>query len=159
MTGEKVDFQAAAEAAQENATEDRAKRERSGIDFPYVSLEGATEVARAIYARCGFGSCDQDELAAQMNQTLSGAFRMKTGAAKIFGLVEKDGRSAFRLSEIGKRIVSAETEQTGTNAGGIRFFADGSSTGGHISVLMGKREWRVNVAWLTGEIELDEKPE
>ncbi|MBB6485376.1 hypothetical protein [Rhizobium lusitanum] len=112
MTGEKVDFQAAAEAAQENATEDRAKRERSAIDFPYISLEGATEVARAIYARCGFGSCDQDELAAQMNQTLSGAFRMKTGAAKIFGLVEKDGRSAFRLSEIGKRIVSAETEQS-----------------------------------------------
>ena len=57
------------------------------------------------------------------------------------------------------RLTTAETEQTGTNAGGIRFFADGSSTGGHISVLMGRREWRVNVAWLTGEIELDEKPE
>lgn len=57
------------------------------------------------------------------------------------------------------RLTTAETEQTGTNAGGIRFFADGSSTGGHISVLMGSREWRVNVAWLTGEIELDEKPE
>lgn len=111
MVGEKVDFQAAADAAQGNATEDRAKRERSAIDFPYVSLEGATEVARAIYARCGFGSCDQDELAAQMGQTLSGAFRMKTGAAKTFGLVEKDGRSAFRLSEIGKRLVSSETEQ------------------------------------------------
>ncbi|MEX2746152.1 hypothetical protein AB3480_33970 [Rhizobium mongolense] len=112
MAGEKVDFQAAADAAQENATGDRAKRERSAIDFPYVPLEGAAEVVRAIYARCGFGSCDQDELAAQMGQTLSGAFRMKTGAAKTFGLVEKDGRSAFRLSEIGKRLVSAETEQS-----------------------------------------------
>ena len=57
------------------------------------------------------------------------------------------------------RLTTADTEQTGANSGGIRFFADGSSTGGHISVLMGNREWRINVAWLTGEIELDEKPE
>jgi len=57
------------------------------------------------------------------------------------------------------RLTTADTEQTGANSGGIRFFADGSSTGGHISVLMGNREWRINVAWLTNEIELDEKPE
>ena len=57
------------------------------------------------------------------------------------------------------RLTTAETEQTGANSGGIRFFADGSSTGGHVSVLMGEREWRINVAWLTGEIELDEQPE
>lgn len=46
-----------------------------------------------------------------MGQTLSGAFRLKTGAAKTFGLVDKDGRSAFKLSEIGKRIVAADTER------------------------------------------------
>ncbi len=57
------------------------------------------------------------------------------------------------------RLTTAETEQTGSNSGGIRFFSDGSSTGGHVSVLMGQREWRINVAWLTGEIELDEQPE
>lgn len=57
------------------------------------------------------------------------------------------------------RLTTAETEQTSANSGGIRFFADGSSTGGHVSVLMGEREWRINVAWLTGEIELDEQPE
>lgn len=57
------------------------------------------------------------------------------------------------------RLTTAETEQTGANSGGIRFFTDGSSTGGHVSVLMGQREWRINVAWLTGEIELDEQPE
>ncbi|HEY6545709.1 MAG TPA: GspH/FimT family pseudopilin [Dokdonella sp.] len=57
------------------------------------------------------------------------------------------------------RLTTAETEQTGANSGGIRFFSDGSSTGGHVSVLMGQREWRINVAWLTGEIELDEAPE
>ncbi|MDG4899676.1 MAG: hypothetical protein EOQ64_02350 [Mesorhizobium sp.] len=111
MTGEKVDFSEAANAARE-AGDDKSKRERSLIDFPYVSLEGAVEVARAIYSRCAFSSCDQDELAAEMGQTLSGAFRMKTGAAKTFALVEKDGRSAFRLSDIGKRIVAPETERS-----------------------------------------------
>jgi general secretion pathway protein H len=70
------------------------------------------------------------------------------------------GKKAVGLpKDMVMRLTTAETEQTGANAGGIRFFADGSSTGGHISVLMGSREWRVNVAWLTGEIELDEKPE
>ena len=57
------------------------------------------------------------------------------------------------------RLTTAENEQTGANSGGIRFFADGSSTGGHISVLQGQREWRINVAWLTGDIALDEAPE
>ncbi|TPI29001.1 hypothetical protein FJ414_26660 [Mesorhizobium sp. B3-1-6] len=111
MVGEKVDFDAAVNAAK-GADSEASKRERSTIDFPYVSLEGAMEVARAIYERCAFGSCDQDELAAQMGQTLSGAFRMKTGAAKTFALVDKDGRSAFRLSEIGKRAVASETEHS-----------------------------------------------
>nr|WP_310735246.1 GspH/FimT family pseudopilin [Dokdonella fugitiva] len=57
------------------------------------------------------------------------------------------------------QLTTADIEQTGAHSGGIRFFPDGSSTGGHISVLLGQREWRINVAWLTGEIALDEKPE
>ena len=70
------------------------------------------------------------------------------------------GKKAVSLpKDMVLRLTTAETEQTGANAGGIRFFADGSSTGGHISVLMGQREWRINVAWLTGEIALDDKPQ
>ncbi len=56
-------------------------------------------------------------------------------------------------------LTTADTEQTGSATGGIRFFPDGSSTGGHISVFQGQREWRVNVAWLTGDISLDEQPD
>ena len=41
-------------------------------------------------------------------------------------------------------------------AGGIRFFPDGSSSGGRVRLVSGAREWVVNVAWLTGEISLDE---
>jgi general secretion pathway protein H len=62
-------------------------------------------------------------------------------------------------SDMRLQLTTAEQEVTGGNSGGIRFFADGSSTGGHISVLQDRREWRVNVAWLTGDISLDEHPE
>lgn len=41
-------------------------------------------------------------------------------------------------------------------AGRIRFFPDGSSTGGRVRLSSGPREWIVNVAWLTGEISLEE---
>ena len=70
------------------------------------------------------------------------------------------GKSAVKLpKDMTLRLTTAEQEVVGNNAGGIRFFADGSSTGGHISVLMDRREWRINVAWLTGDISLDERPE
>lgn len=70
------------------------------------------------------------------------------------------GKGSVKLPKgMNLRLTTAETEVVGGNTGGIRFFPDGSSTGGHISVFQGQREWRVNVAWLTGEIALDEAPE
>ena len=70
------------------------------------------------------------------------------------------GKGAKKLPpDMTLRLTTADTEVVGDHRGGIRFFPDGSSTGGHISVLLGQREWRINVAWLTGEIALDEKPE
>jgi general secretion pathway protein H len=70
------------------------------------------------------------------------------------------GKNAAKLpKDMTLGLTTAETEQTGANSAGIRFFADGSSTGGHISVFQGQREWRINVAWLTGDIALDEQPE
>ena len=70
------------------------------------------------------------------------------------------GKSAVKLpDDMHLQMETAAQEVTSGNTGGIRFFPDGSSTGGHISVLQDRREWRINVAWLTGEIELDEHPE
>ena len=44
---------------------------------------------------------------------------------------------------------------TGENAGGIRFFPDGSSTGGSVLLSVDERKWYVTVGWLTGEISQD----
>ena len=39
--------------------------------------------------------------------------------------------------------------------GRIRFYPDGSSTGGEITLMAGGTVWRIRVAWLTGEIVLE----
>ena len=49
-------------------------------------------------------------------------------------------------------ITSAREDQPDNHTGRIRFFPDGSSTGGHIVLQRGERRWQVNVAWLTGAV-------
>ena len=39
--------------------------------------------------------------------------------------------------------------------GKVRFFPDGSSTGALITLTAGSRDWKITVAWLTGEIKLE----
>ncbi len=106
------------------------------------------------------------------SRDLVAALRYTRGQAIVKGMQEvllldldnntytAPGKPAVKLpKDMTLGLTTAETEQTGANAGGIRFFADGSSTGGHVSVFQGQREWRINVAWLTGDIALDEQPE
>jgi len=67
------------------------------------------------------------------------------------------GRPLVKLpKDMHMTLLTAETEQTGASSGRIRFFADGASTGGHVSVFAGQREWRVNVSWLTGQVTREE---
>jgi general secretion pathway protein H len=67
------------------------------------------------------------------------------------------GRALVKLpTEMRMTLLTADTEQTSATSGRIRFFPDGASTGGHISVFMGQREWRVNVSWLTGQVVREE---
>lgn len=51
-------------------------------------------------------------------------------------------------------IISAKEDWPNDHTGRIRFFPDGSSTGGRITLQSGKRQWHVNVSWLTGEVRL-----
>lgn len=49
-------------------------------------------------------------------------------------------------------LLTAESERLTETAGAIRFFADGSSTGGTIVLTHRGREQRVEVDWLTGHV-------
>jgi len=66
------------------------------------------------------------------------------------------GREPQRLPEgLDITLTTARSELTGENAGGIRFYPDGSSTGGSVLLQVGERKWYVTVGWLTGEISQD----
>jgi hypothetical protein len=105
MTDATVKFEQARPAAED------AKREQSTIAFPYHDLDTSIELATALYNRTGLGPCDLDELAAEMGQVIGGAFRVKLGAARVFDLVDKDGRASATLTDLGRRIVSGEDER------------------------------------------------
>lgn len=56
--------------------------------------------------------------------------------------------------EIDISLLTAESELTGEQSGAIRFFPDGSSTGGKVTLHLNQREWVITVGWLTGEVVL-----
>lgn len=67
------------------------------------------------------------------------------------------GRSAVELPEsMELKLLTAQSEVASDKVGRIRFFSDGGSTGGRVTLISGGRQWKVNVSWLTGEIELDD---
>lgn len=108
MSGETVSFDEA--SAKMSQGGDARHNDRSTIAFPYLDLETGVSVAKAIYERAGSGECELHELAAQMKQVVSGALRLKTSTARAFGFTEKGNRASFRLSELGRRVVSPAHE-------------------------------------------------
>ena len=83
--------------------------------------------------------------------TTVGSRHVVEGDVQVFAGVELP-------KDMDLRLTTAQQELVDENKGGIRFFPDGSSTGGNIAVVLGQREWKINVGWLTGEITLD-RPE
>lgn len=49
-------------------------------------------------------------------------------------------------------LITAQSEQSGEKSGAIRFFPDGSSTGGQINLDYGPSAYVVDVNWLTGKV-------
>jgi len=56
--------------------------------------------------------------------------------------------------EIEMTLVTAQTETGGEGRASIRFFPDGSSTGGRLTVERDQFVWQIDINWLTGQAEL-----
>ena len=99
------------------------------------------------------------KLVASLRYTRTRAILGKTETVFIVDTEERTyqapGRDPVELPE-GMDVVltTARSELTSEAAGGIRFFPDGGSTGGHVELIVNGREYRVDVAWLTGEATL-----
>ena len=55
------------------------------------------------------------------------------------------------------RLKTAESQQISDDQGGIRFFPDGSSTGGEISVSSDAREFSISVNWISGKVAVSDR--
>ena len=54
------------------------------------------------------------------------------------------------------KLLTSATEVESERRGAIRFYADGSSTGGRVTVAAGERHYFVDVDWLTGRVAINE---
>lgn len=54
------------------------------------------------------------------------------------------------------KLYTAQSEIASAQRGAIRFYPDGSSTGGRITVASGERKYLVDVDWLTGRVKIED---
>ncbi len=71
-------------------------------------------------------------------------------------LVAGDKQPHKLPDDVDLKLYTAESEVTSQRTGGIRFYPDGSSTGGRITVSSGKRQYLVDVDWLTGRVSIED---
>lgn len=91
--------------------EDKAKRQRSTILFPYQDLADAISVAKGVHT-LGGSSCDIDQLAAKLGHTVtSGSFQQRLNTARIFGLLTSS-KGKVTLTALGTRIVDSQQERS-----------------------------------------------
>ena len=110
-----------------------------------------TEKARAMAAVQG--------IAVQLSSARQSAMRTQSEIALTIDVNERslavaDGSTtSLGLPETASlRLLTANSERVTESAGRIRFFGDGSSTGGSVNVAYRKQSWKVDVHWLTGRI-------
>ena len=71
--------------------------------------------------------------------------------------VSGDAREIALPNNVALHLYTAQSELLDEEKGSIRFFSDGSSTGGAITVSGPKLAYRVNIDWLTGGIAIVEE--
>jgi hypothetical protein len=86
------------------------RRERSTIEFPYLSLDDSVEIAETIHKVFGT-SCQREQLAAQLGQSpTGGGFNLRLGTAKMFGILTYE-RGTISLTELGMRVSDPQQEK------------------------------------------------
>ena len=68
--------------------------------------------------------------------------------------VSGDSRNYRLPNSVEVKLFTAESELVNGNTGAIRFFPDGGSTGGRVTVSAHERKYDVDVNWLTGQVSI-----
>jgi hypothetical protein len=97
-----------------NLKADDGKRQRSSIAFPYMDLNEAVGLAKAIYNNVATGPCTLEQLAPWVKQSpTSSGFRSRLTAGRLFGLINTDRSDALQLTELGRLVVDSKREREG----------------------------------------------
>ena len=66
--------------------------------------------------------------------------------------VDKDVQEHALPERVDLKLFTAQNDLVSDKVGAIRFFPDGGSNGGRITVASGERKYEVDVDWLTGRV-------
>jgi len=111
------------------------------------------------------------ELKAGARQVAAGLRKARSQAITTRGeatlTVDVDGRRFWLSGEDKPRglprqadinVFTAQGEVADPSTAAIRFYPDGSSTGGRVTLAMGERKFHVDVDWLTGQVAILDTP-
>jgi general secretion pathway protein H len=100
------------------------------------------------------------QLAAGLRKARSLAVSRRQDAALMLDvearsfIVEGDAKRHLLPKDMEISLVTAQSELQSGASGTIRFFPDGGSTGGRITLQQGERRQAVDVDWLTGQVRI-----
>jgi len=66
--------------------------------------------------------------------------------------VAQEPRDIALPSKVELKLFTAQSDLVNERQGAIRFFPDGGSNGGRVTVASGERKYEVDVDWLTGRV-------
>jgi general secretion pathway protein H len=101
------------------------------------------------------------EIASALRFTRGHALTHSKESSFVFNLQENTyqvtGRDkVFKLSSDLDITLNIAQSQVSETTGGIRYFPDGSSTGGRITLELGENKRQLDINWLTGQVVIDE---
>lgn len=66
--------------------------------------------------------------------------------------VDRDAREHALPRDVELKLFTAQSDLVSDRVGAIRFYPDGGSNGGRVTIASGERKYEVDVDWLTGRV-------
>lgn len=120
----------------------------AGIALPMFGPGVSTSALRSSARQVAAGLRQaRSEAVAQRHET----FLVIDVAGRRFK-VDQQGAEHHLPDGISIKLFTAQNDLVDANVGAIRFFPDGGSNGGRVTLAAGERKFEVDVDWLTGRV-------
>jgi general secretion pathway protein H len=102
------------------------------------------------------------EIAAGLRFARSEAIAGKRDTVVVYDLarrtfvVDRDPREHALPRGVEMKLTGAQSDIVNEHVGAIRFFPDGGSNGGRVTIAAGERKFDVDIDWLTGRVAIND---